>query len=184
MVVGLVIVNRQREVSIDVASARRFVARLRVALRLGRREFNICFVTDREIQRLNTCYRRKARPTDVLSFPWQAVGEGAALPRATGGRPYQKKGGEDGRLGGRKTELANFLGDVVISAATARRNARREGHSTQNEIRWLILHGLLHLLGYDHETDKGEMTARELSWRERLGISGVKAAGRRRKAES
>jgi probable rRNA maturation factor len=58
----------------------------------------------------------------------------------------------------------------VISAETARRNARAATHSTAREIRWLILHGVLHLLGYDHETDRGEMAAFELALRERLKI--------------
>jgi probable rRNA maturation factor len=61
---------------------------------------------------------------------------------------------------------------VVISVEAARRNARKEGHSTLNEIRWLILHGLLHLIGYDHSRDTGEMVALELSLREQLGIAG------------
>jgi len=75
--------------------------------------------------------------------------------------------GRDSPLG--SPEFARFLGDVVISAPSARRNARTEGHATLNEIRWLILHGVLHLLGYDHDTDGGEMTALELALREKLG---------------
>ena len=82
--------------------------------------------------------------------------------------------GSNGGRGAAASEFAGFLGDVVISVETARRNARREGHSTANEIRWLILHGVLHLLGYDHETDRGEMTALEISLRARLGIAGRK----------
>ena len=127
-----------------------FAARLRKALRLGRREFNVCFVDDRAIRRLNSRYRGKPRATDVLSFPWQ---------------------GSNGARGAAAGEFAGFLGDVVISVETARRNARLEGHSTANEIRWLILHGVLHLLGYDHETDRGEMTALEHTLRERLGVA-------------
>jgi probable rRNA maturation factor len=61
---------------------------------------------------------------------------------------------------------------VVISVQTARRNASEEGHSTLNEIRWLVLHGVLHLLGYDHERDTGEMTTLELALREQLGVAG------------
>jgi probable rRNA maturation factor len=67
-------------------------------------------------------------------------------------------------------EFQNFLGDIVISVDTAKGNARKEGHSTLNEIRWLILHGLLHLLGYNHESDQGEMAKLEIALRRRLGI--------------
>lgn len=148
-----VIVNHQRLAAVDVAGARVFVGRLRSALRLGRRDFNICFVDDRAIRRLNARYRGKPKATDVLSFPWQ---------------------GSNGARGAAAGEFAGFLGDVVISVETARRNARLEGHSTANEIRWLILHGVLHLLGYDHESDHGEMTAVELSLRELLGIANVR----------
>ena len=63
-----------------------------------------------------------------------------------------------------------YLGDVVISAETARRQSRRFGHSLGEEIRLLMLHGLLHLLGYDHEKDDGQMNRRELRLRRRLGL--------------
>ncbi len=64
-----------------------------------------------------------------------------------------------------------FLGEIAISVETARKNARREGHSLLEEIKLLILHGLLHLLGYDHETDKGRMTRKELRLRRRMGLT-------------
>ncbi len=63
-----------------------------------------------------------------------------------------------------------YLGDVVISAETARRQARRLGHSLTEEVQLLILHGLLHLMGYDHERDNGRMNRRELALRRRLGL--------------
>lgn len=139
--------------------------RLRKALKLGRLDFNVCFVDDLAIRRLNAAYRGKTRPTDVLAFPWD--GSGGPWPRA-GARSAARPGG--------KSELAHFIGDVLISARTAQRNARVEGHSTANEIRWLILHGLLHLVGYDHETDTGEMIALELSLRASLGLDVRKPA--------
>jgi probable rRNA maturation factor len=168
------ILNRQQRYSVNRGAVGAFVERLRSALRLGRRDFNVCFVGDREIRRLNVAYLGRRRPTDVLSFPWRA-GEGAALPRAVKGRAYPERGGAAA-----EAEFANFLGDVVISVEAARRNARREGHSTLNEIRWLILHGVLHLLGHDHERDRGEMDSLELSLRERLGIAGQGTPGPRR----
>jgi probable rRNA maturation factor len=152
------VLNRQARIAVDLRGVRRFVRRLRSTLKLGGRTFNVCFVDDREMERLNAAYRGKRRPTDVLSFPWS-----------------------NGRRGpvGAIREWRGFLGEVAISAETARRNARSAGHATANEIRWLLLHGVLHLLGYDHETDRGEMTALELALRERLGIVGGGALGRR-----
>ncbi len=151
------VLNQQSEVRVDVRDAQAFAARLGRALKLGRRRFNVSFVDDRSIARLNAAYLGRRRPTDVLSFPWESAKNGDPPVAAR--------------------EFRNFLGDIVIATPTARRNARAEGHSTRQEIRWLILHGLLHLLGYDHETDAGEMTARELALRDRLD----RPAPRRRK---
>ncbi len=64
-----------------------------------------------------------------------------------------------------------FLGDVAISPATARRNAKKLGRSLPSELQILILHGVLHLLGYDHETDRGEMDRVEARLRRRLGLT-------------
>jgi probable rRNA maturation factor len=143
-----VIINHQAKVAVDIPRARAFVRRVGRALKLGQREFNVCFVDDAQIRRLNALYRAKARPTDVLSFPWRGPRRDPQPPPAS--------------------EFRRFLGEIVISAPAARRNARADGHSTQQEIRWLILHGLLHLLGYDHEKDSGEMTRLELALRDRL----------------
>ena len=63
-----------------------------------------------------------------------------------------------------------FLGDIVISVDQARRQARDEGHSLAMEVRYLILHGILHALGFDHETDNGEMNALEMKVRLRVGL--------------
>jgi probable rRNA maturation factor len=64
-----------------------------------------------------------------------------------------------------------FLGDIAISVEAAKKNAQREGHSLVEEIKLLILHGLLHLLGYDHEKDQGQMTRKELRLRRSLGLA-------------
>src|SRR5574337_1003694 len=149
---GPMIFNRQKQYAVNVAALRVYSQRLKQGLRLGRRDFNVCLVGDREMARLNAAYRQGPYPTDVLSFPWQPAGRNGSKRVA-------------------RREFKDFLGDVVISVETARANARREGHSTLNEIRWLILHGVLHLLGYNHGTDRGEMTALELSLRQRLGIA-------------
>lgn len=148
---GIVLVNRQKHYAVKSAALTAFTRELQQQLRLGTRGFNVCLVDDRAIRRLNSAFRGKDKATDVLSFPWN-----------DGDAP------EDRQHAG---ELKDFLGDVVISVETARRNARREGHSTLHEIRWLVLHGALHLLGYDHENDAGEMNALELKLRDRLGIA-------------
>jgi probable rRNA maturation factor len=66
---------------------------------------------------------------------------------------------------------ANFLGDIAISPATARRNAKKYNRTLPSELQILILHGVLHLLGYDHETDRGQMTRIEHRLRRKLGLS-------------
>ena len=139
-------------------------------LGLGRRDYNVCLVNDREIRRLNALYRRKDRATDVLSFPWNVPQRRDHPP--TTDKSVRRRQTPQSLNARAESEFRNHLGDIVISVDTARRNARREGHSTLNEIRWLILHGLLHLLGYDHESDQGEMVRLELAVRTRLGISG------------
>ncbi len=153
-------VNLQKRYVVRTASLWGFVRSLKRRLRLAKREFNVCFVDDNAIRHLNFAYRGKNKPTDVLSFAWDEAP--AAFPPTA---PVPPRRGEHGGI-------ENFLGDVVISVETARRNATAEGHSTLDEIRWLILHGVLHMLGYDHEHDRGEMVALELALREQLGVAG------------
>ena len=146
-----VIVNRQHRLEVKLKPLREFELEVRRALRLGRRDFNVCLVDDAAIQEMNQTFRGQARPTDVLSFPWQDGPQSEVAPsRAV-------------------DEMGHFLGDIAISVETARRNARAEGHSLRKEIRWLILHGVLHLLGYNHAVDEGQMTTRELALRDELG---------------
>ena len=109
-------------------------------------EISIAFVDDEAMTALNRKFRRKARTTDVLTFP---ADDSYNDPSQTG-RP---------------------LGDIVISVDQARRQAADEKHSTAVEVRYLILHGILHALGYDHETDEGEMNALEVEARELVGLT-------------
>lgn len=170
------IVNRQNAIRLDLGATRKFVVQLRRRLRLGGRDFNVCFVGDGAIAALNATYRGKARATDVLSFPWMSgtsaerkplqsvFSRGAVRAKSVRQKTVDRSRDVEG------SELSNFLGDIVISVQTARRNARAEGHSVAREIRWLILHGVLHLLGYDHETDGGEMTEIEHRLRARMRL--------------
>jgi probable rRNA maturation factor len=124
------------------AAARRlrpWLEDLLAAVAPGTGSFGVRFASDRELARANRGFRGKEGPTDVLSFPGQP-GEPS--------RPDQP--GEAGEEGG-------HLGDVLISVPTARRQAAAAGHSTGRELRILLLHGVLHCLGHDHETDGGEM---------------------------
>ena len=152
------ILNQQSRARVDLAAARDLVARLRRILGLGKRSFSVCFVDDDRIAELNRDFRGERRATDVLSFPWQDSKPSVPSAHAA---PGVGPAGLDG-----------FLGDVIISVETARRNADAEGHALGREINWLILHGLLHLLGMDHERDNGEMVALEYDLRARLGLDG------------
>jgi len=109
---------------------------------LGGRTFSCMVTTDAELRRLNRTFRRQDYATDVLSFPANPQG---ALP--------------DG-----------YLGDLAISWQRAREQASEFGHSMETEIRVLMLHGVLHLAGMDHETDAGEMKRTEMRWRKKLGL--------------
>ena len=105
-------------------------------------EVDITIVTDEEIHALNRDYRNVDRSTDVLSFA------------------LDEDGGEPELVGGPEVHL---LGDIIISAETAARQAEEFGHGLEREIVYLAVHGLLHLLGYDHmqEEDKVVMRAKE-----------------------
>lgn len=99
------------------------------------------FASDRELRRVNRDYRGKDKPTDVLSFPGEDGSEtepDTGLEDADAAEPYH-------------------LGDILISVPTARRQAAERGHSPERELKTLLLHGLLHCLGYDHEADRGQM---------------------------
>lgn len=106
-------------------------------------EVSVLLTTDDEIRRLNRDFRHKDKATDVLSFP------AAELPA---GQP-------------------RMAGDLAISVETAARQADEAGHPLATEMQVLMLHGLLHLKGYDHETDSGQMARREAVLRRRLGLS-------------
>ena len=130
----------------------------RVAPRRARGTVSVAIVSDARVRALNRQYRRIDHPTDVLSFP--AVNS----PRST-----QRL--EPKEFPARSTSsAAKFLGDIVIARGVARRQAREAGHSEATEMKVLALHGLLHLLGYDHERDNGAMARLERRLRRRGGL--------------
>ncbi len=122
----------------NLTGLRPFLTRVRKAVPLAG-EVSILLTSDKNIRTLNRSWRKKNKPTDVLSFP------AADFP-------------------------GQSAGDVAISIDTAARQARRFGHPLQIEIKILMLHGLLHLAGYDHETDRGQMAQREDELRRRFRL--------------
>jgi probable rRNA maturation factor len=116
------IINRQRKHPVRTKAFERLLGDLARTYRLRDPEVSLSFVGERAIRTLNRRWMKKDRPTDVLSFP---LGET----------------GPDGRY---------YLGDIVIAAPVAARQARQKGHGLDRELRLLAIHGFLHLLGYDH----------------------------------
>jgi len=120
-------------------------------------QVTVLLTTDAAIRKLNRQFRGKDKATDVLSFPAEGVG------------------------------AEQIAGDLAISVTTALGQAAEQGHSLSTEIKVLILHGLLHLAGYDHEADTGQMARRERLLRAKLGLpqglieraSAVKAVSKR-----
>ena len=113
----------------------------RLSARMPARSFTVCVLSDAAIRRYNRQFRGLDKATDVLSFPADE-----------------------------HSERLEYLGDILISAETARQNAWRFGLRLEEEIELLALHGVLHLLGHDHERDSGEMARLERSWSRRLGL--------------
>lgn len=133
---------RRKPATLDLAALETFAEQLwqRVAKRT---DFHCLITGDAELQALNRQFRQKDYPTDVLSFPADADGTGADR---------------------------SYLGDIAISLARARAQAREFDHSLEEELRILILHGVLHLTGLDHESDTGQMARAEQRWRRKLGL--------------
>jgi probable rRNA maturation factor len=138
------IINSQRKIKIDGNVFAHFAESLVPAVSEAKgREFTIAFISDSRMEQLNKSFRGKNTTTDVLSFPFE---------------PDEFDSSEES------------LGDIAISIEQAKKQAAENGLDLETEIKQLILHGLLHLCGYDHETDNGKMNSRELELREQLGI--------------
>ena len=138
------VVNHQRKAPIDCERWREFAERALKVVPANGAGATVAFVSDQAMRDLNKRWRGKRGTTDVLSFP-------------AGQEEFEKGEGLS-------------LGDVVVSVEQAARQAAEHGLDFEDEVAQLILHGLLHLCGYDHETDGGEMNALELKLRRRLGI--------------
>jgi probable rRNA maturation factor len=126
----------------------RFVAGAAAAIGLAG-EVSVLLAGDERIRELNHRFRGKNASTDVLSFP--------ASPDLAG-----QSSGRSSRRG--------HAGDLAISLETAARQAGEHGHSLELEVKVLLLHGLLHLAGYDHQTDSGEMARKEAALRKKLDL--------------
>ena len=128
--------------ALNLRELRGFLSKAKSAIKL-RGNVSVMLATDKTVRALNKEYRGKNKATDVLSFPVDAEHPSAAKRQA---------------------------GDLAISLDTAHRQAEEHGHALQMEVKILMLHGLLHLAGYDHETDGGEMAGRESALRKQLGL--------------
>jgi len=138
------IINRQRSKPINARQLRELGERALRTIGSSKQTATVVFVGDAAIRKLNKQFRGKDQVTDVLSFPNEAE-----------------------RF---EAENQSQLGEVVIAVERAATQAKQNGLTFSNEVAQLILHGLLHLCGYDHETDNGEMNRLELKLRKKLGI--------------
>jgi probable rRNA maturation factor len=123
----IVLLNPNRYPEAGARQLRPWLIRLLAEVAPAAASLGVRFASDREVRRVNRGFRGQDKPTDVLSFP-----------------------GDPGAAEG-------HLGDILISVPTARRQAAAAGHPVERELRILLLHGVLHCLGHDHETDQGEM---------------------------
>lgn len=131
--------------SIDPSGLDQFAETLRSRVSRGKM-FHCRITNDQELRDLNARFRGKDYATDVLSFPL------------------------DGAPAGASQAEEQSLGDIAISLQRARAQAREHGHTLDEELRILMLHGVLHLLGMDHESDSGEMARAESRWRKKLEL--------------
>jgi len=138
------IIDNQRKIKLDLKIFKDFAESvIRSISETKNKSVTVGFVSDRKMRELNKQFRGKNSSTDVLSFPYEAE----------------------------EFETSNEnLGDIIISLKEASKQAAENNMNLETEIKQLILHGVLHLCGYDHETDAGEMNAKELKLRAKLGI--------------
>ena len=136
------VIFKKRVAGLSSESLNRFVLRARKAAGI-KGTVDVLVTGSGDMRALNQRFRGKNKPTDVLSFPSESSPNGHQQP---------------------------FAGEIAISAEIALDNARRLGHSGPLEVKVLVLHGILHLAGLDHERDNGEMASTEASLRRALGL--------------
>ena len=128
----ILIKNQQKIVKINQRKIKEIIKKILQHLKVDEEtEISVLFTDDKFIRSLNNKYRGIDKPTDVLSF---SLGEGSVKTP--------------------ESESDTLLGDIIISAETAQRQADKLNHSREKELAVLLIHGLLHLTGYDHEKDK------------------------------
>ncbi|CAN5709863.1 rRNA maturation RNase YbeY [soil metagenome] len=155
------IVNLQRKFKLDSKAFRAFIDEVLATVdEASGGDVSVAFVSERRMRELNTIFRGKDGTTDVLSFPHEADEFEVQSTSFSSSDEGQRD----------ESITPNFLGDIVISAEQAAKQAEENDLSLELEIKQLILHGVLHLCGYDHEADDGEMNARELELRDKLSI--------------
>jgi probable rRNA maturation factor len=147
--VAIEVVNRQRLARIDARRVARLVDTTLGAVGRADANLTVAFVRDRVVRDLNRKFRGNDRVTDVLSFAEDELGHASDVSFIGSG-------------------VSEFLGDIVVSTDTALKQANDAGHSFEREVNELVIHGVLHLCGYDHETDRGQMNRLELRLRRKL----------------
>ena len=136
--------NRHKKIRIVKKRVREVAGAILAAVGCTSVELSILFVDDKGIHTLNREYRKKDKPTDVLSFPMR-----------------------EGEFGDLNPDL---LGDVVISLDTAKRQAEERGEALEEELNFLLTHGILHLLGFDHEGTPSEARRMQAKEKELMGL--------------
>jgi probable rRNA maturation factor len=155
------ILNRQKKVPLAEQPLSEFLDKILREVNFAEAEVSVAFVSDAEMAKWNLMFRHKKGATDVLSFPPLSAlrAERHAKRKRVSGMPAKN--------------AAGFLGDIAIAPDTARRYAKKNGRTLDSELRVLMIHGVLHLMGYDHESknDYGQMNRIEQRLRRRLGLA-------------
>jgi probable rRNA maturation factor len=153
-----VVIFQKRVADLTELALTRFVARARRAMGL-KGAVNILVTSSAEMKSLNRRFRGPDKTTDVLSFPAELK-----VPRRAPNTQKRARRNAPGKV------QKDTAGEIAISAEIAAQNARALGHSPAHEVKILVLHGLLHLRGFDHECDNGEMARREQQLRAKFRL--------------